>query len=182
MRWVERWVLGKHWKTRKPLKVYNLFTRLSSRWQTKSCRVTLSLWHLWAKVASTEYGPRLETLECYNISGLECYNISGNVDISRQTLVTLVTICNNCKNVSRLFWQNDTKCRLNRAVRFSKIYLNSACWGIENWFKSRFSKLPDLPEKPKGMPEPGEFDWTRFVHLDPSLSISFQTALHIFFS
>lgn len=28
-------------------------------------------------------------------------------------------------------------------------------YGIENWFKSRFSKLPDLPEKPKGMPEPG---------------------------
>lgn len=23
--------------------------------------------------------------------------------------------------------------------------------GIENWFRSRFSKLPDLPEKPKGI-------------------------------
>jgi hypothetical protein len=105
MRLVERWVLGKHWKTLedtgrhwKPLKVHNLFTRLSSKWQTKSCRVTLSLWHLWAKVASTEYGPRLETLECYNIS--------GNVDISRQTLVTLVTIARTYQDCSDKTIQN----------------------------------------------------------------------------
>lgn len=28
-------------------------------------------------------------------------------------------------------------------------------YGTEKWFNSRFSKLPELPEKPKGMPEPG---------------------------
>ncbi|CAE7797664.1 FCA [Symbiodinium sp. CCMP2592] len=28
-------------------------------------------------------------------------------------------------------------------------------YGHEQWFKSRFPKLPALPEKPKGMPEPG---------------------------
>lgn len=48
--------------------------------------------------------------------------------------------------------------------------------GIENWFKSRFSKLPDLPEKPKGMPEPGDgtssadFVVVKLLHVTSKLS------------
>ena len=36
-----------------------------------------------------------------------------------------------------------------------KLPLMSPLLGHEQWFKSRFPKLPALPEKPRGMPEPG---------------------------
>ena len=43
--------------------------------------------------------------------------------------------------------------RQTRPCMCSHVYI----WfrGTEKWFNSRFSKLPELPEKPKGMPEPG---------------------------
>eukprot|EP00913_Durusdinium_trenchii_P016906 g15894.t1 len=37
-------------------------------------------------------------------------------------------------------------------------------YGTEKWFNSRFSKLPELPEKPKGMPEPGEMKGEKEEH------------------
>ena len=61
--------------------------------------------------------------------------------------------------VSQMFFAHvnfASKCHLLAFVELSS-------GGHEQWFKSRFPKLPALPEKPKGMPEPGEL-FEQFLH------------------